>query len=388
MKFWKVFIKSMREQLRDPLTLSLSVVLAPMFVLMYWMFFPSGSTTYPVYVINEDVPVEVEGVVYAAGEDLIESMRSITYSDDLPILNVRVVEDIEMAEVKVKDRKVTLLVVIPAEFSQTMYAAGQGLESEPVDVTFIGDLTNPYYAVAAVMANAGLESYVQFVTGEQRPVQLDEIALGDSAARSEFEIYVPGMLIFAVIILVFQASMVVAYEVDAGTLRRLKITRMTSFDLLGGISLSVVLIGVVCILLAFLVAYWLGFRSQGPLWVAILVGIITTFAVIGAGLIVAAFSKSVSQAFIIANFPLVLFMFFSGAMYPVPNPRVFELGGRTIGLFDILPPTHAVVALNKVLTLGVGLDEVAFELGALIVLSVAYVLVGVWLFQRNHMRAA
>jgi ABC-2 type transport system permease protein len=199
---------------------------------------------------------------------------------------------------------------------------------------------------------------------------------------------VPGILVFAVIILVFQSAMVVAYEVEAGTLRRLKLTRLTSFDLLGGISLSVVLIGVVCVLLAFLVAYWLGFRSQGPLWVAILVGAITTFAVIGSGLIVAAFSKTVSQAFIIANFPLVLFMFFSSAIFPVPNPRLFEVGNHTVGLFDILPTTHAVVALNKVLTLGVGLDEVAFELVALIVLSAVYFLVGVWLFQRNHMRAA
>jgi ABC-2 type transport system permease protein len=387
MKLWKVFVKSMREQLRDPLTLSLSVVLAPLFVFLYWMFFPSGSTTYPVYVINEDVPVETESGIFAAGEDLIESMRAITYADDLPILNVSVVADQELAEARVKDRKATLLVVIPAEFSATMYAAGQGLEPAPVPVTFVGDLTNPYYAVAAVMAGSGLENYVQAVSGQQSPVQFNEIALGGSAARSEFEIYVPGILVFAVIILVFQSAMVVAYEVEAGTLRRLKLTRLTSFDLLGGISLSIVLIGVVCVLLAFLVAYGLGFRSQGPLWVAILVGAITTFAVIGSGLIVAAFSKTVSQAFIIANFPLVLFMFFSSAVFPVPNPRLFEVGKQTIGLFDILPTTHAVVALNKVLTLGVGLDEVAFELVALIVLSVVYFLVGVWLFQRNHMRA-
>ncbi|MBN2502012.1 MAG: ABC transporter permease [Anaerolineales bacterium] len=388
MKLWKVFVKSMREQLRDPLTLSLSVVLAPLFVFLYWMFFPSGSTTYPVYVINEDMPVETESGTYAAGTDLIEAMQTITYADDLPILNVSLVDDQELAEARVKDRKATLLVVIPAEFSATMYAAGQGLEPEPVPVTFVGDLTNPYYAVAAVMAGSGLENYVQAVSRQQSPVQFNEIALGGSAARSEFEIYVPGILVFAVIILVFQSAMVVAYEVEAGTLRRLKLTRLTSFDLLGGISLSIILIGVVCVLLAFLVAYGLGFRSQGPLWVAILVGAITTFAVIGSGLIVAAFSKTVSQAFIIANFPLVLFMFFSSAVFPVPNPRLFEVGKQTIGLFDILPTTHAVVALNKVLTLGVGLDEVTFELIALIVLSVTYFLVGVWLFQRNHMRAA
>jgi hypothetical protein len=54
-------------------------------------------------------------------------------------------------------------------------------------------------------------------------------------------------------------------------------------------------------------------------------------------------------------------------------------------LFDFLPPAHAVVALNKVLTLGAGLPEVAYELIALILLSILYFSVGVWLFQRLHM---
>jgi ABC-2 type transport system permease protein len=66
---------------------------------------------------------------------------------------------------------------------------------------------------------------------------------------------------------------------------------------------------------------------------------------------------------------------------------LFSLGGRTIGLYDILPPTHAVVALNKVLTLGAGLGDVAYELTALLVLSVIYFAAGVWLFQRAHLRA-
>jgi ABC-2 type transport system permease protein len=71
----------------------------------------------------------------------------------------------------------------------------------------------------------------------------------------------------------------------------------------------------------------------------------------------------------------------------VPRVSLFSLGGRTIGLYDILPPTHAVVALNKVLTLGAGLGDVAYELTALLVLSVIYFAAGVWLFQRAHLRA-
>jgi hypothetical protein len=45
-----------------------------------------------------------------------------------------------------------------------------------------------------------------------------------------------------------------------------------------------------------------------------------------------------------------------------------------------------VVALNKVLTLGAGLGQVAYELIALVVLSAVYFAAGVRLFQKRHLR--
>lgn len=383
MRFWRVFIKSLREHARDMLTLSLSLVLAPVFVFLYWLFFPSGgSTTYSALVINYDRPAA--GVT--AGADLIEALKQVTYTDGQPILNVRVMEDQSEAEARIKDRKSAVLLILPENLSETVLAFQEGEAPQPAAVTFIGDLTNPYYAVAAVMANAGLENYVQFITGEARPIMIEELALGDSGGRTEFEIYVPGMLIFSIVILVFQAAMVVAYEVESGTLKRLKITSLSTFDLLGGISASIVLIGVVSLGLAFATALALGFHSHGPLWIAFLIGAITTISVIGVGLMVAAFSKTVSQAFIIANFPLVFFMFFTGVAFPIPGITLFTIAGRDIGLYDLLPPTHAVTAMGKVMTLGAGVNEVLFELSALIILSVLYFGLGVWIFHRSHMR--
>ena len=195
-------------------------------------------------------------------------------------------------------------------------------------------------------------------------------------------------MIFAVIMLIFLASMAVAREVEAGTLRRLQLTPMRSFDFMAGVSAALIVVAIAQILLTFLAAQSLGFQSQGPLWVAILVGVLTSFSIIGAGMVVASLSKSVSQAFVIANFPLTLFMFFSNAIFPIQKVPLFTLGGRLISLWDFLPPTHAVVALNKVLNLGVGLEDVVYELSALIILSVLYFALGVWLFNRVHMKRA
>jgi ABC-2 type transport system permease protein len=381
-----VFVKSLREQYRDPLTLALTLVFAPVFVLLYWLFFPSGgSTTYTVLVINQDIGIETDGMTHLAGLEATEALQAITYANGYPILKVRHVASQVEAESLLRDRKATVYINFPADFSQSLAAAQSGDDTAPSRVVFGGDLTNPYYPIAMILATSAIESYVQQATGQSRPLQYAEEPLGGSGARTEFETYVPGLFIFAIVMLVFIASMTVAREVEAGTLHRMKITKLKSIELLGGIGLSLVIIGLIAEILALVTALALGFQSYGPLWVALLIGGVTSVAVIGVGMVVAAFSRTVAQAFIIANFPLALFMFFTGAVFPIPPVTIFDVAGRSISLYDVLPPTHAVVALNKVLTLGAGLEEVSYELTMLLILSAAYFLFGSWLFRRRHM---
>ncbi len=186
--------------------------------------------------------------------------------------------------------------------------------------------------------------------------------------------------------LIFLAAMVVAREVESGTLRRLQLTPLRAYEFLGGISAALMLVGLACVALTFLTALGTGFRSQGSLWLAGLVAALACLSVIGMGLVVASFSRTVSQAFVIANFPLGLFMFFSGSIYPLPKVVLFTVGKQAISLYDVLPPTHAVSALNKIFTLGAGIQELGYEMGALIILSILYFAAGVWLFQRTRLR--
>ena len=389
MRFLHVFRKSLLEQRRDILMLSLTLVFAPLFVYLYWMFFPGGSTTFDVLVQNKDIPVQrSDGAIHSGGEDVVEALHTITYANEKPILNVLFVSDREEGDERLRDHEAEVLLIIPEDFSSTLIARLQGSVVDSASITIVGDLTNPYYALAAVMVGSAVDEYGQLILGQQRPIEYTEIPLGASAARSEFDLYVPGLMIFAVIMLIFLASMAVAREVEAGTLRRLQLTPMRSFDFLAGVSAALIVVAIAQVLLTFLAAQSLGFQSQGPLWVAILVGILTSFSIIGAGMVVASLSKSVSQAFVIANFPLALFMFFTNAVFPIQKIPLFTLGGRTIGLWDFLPPTHAVVALNKVLNLGAGLADVVYELSALVILSVLYFAMGVWLFNRVHMKRA
>ena len=389
MRLWQVFVKSVREQKRDLWVIGLSLAFAPLFVFIYWLMTGgTGTTSYGVLVINQDTPVALnQGVSLAAGDEIVACLRDLTYQNGSPLLKVTLVNDRREAEQKLRDRGAAVLIIIPPDFSAQLAAFRSGDRDVSTDLTFVGDLTNPTYTVAAVMAMTAADTYTQGFTDAARPVNLVEIPLGASAARTEFENYVPGLLVLAVVLMVFQAAMTPARDIESGALRRLRLTPLTAFDYLGGTSLWLGLVSVVAVLLTFATAVGFGFRSQGPLWLAILVTAIASLSIIGIGLIVACFSKTVSQAFVIANFPLGFLMFLTGAAFPLPRLTLFTLFGRGFALPDLLPPTHAVVALNKIFTLGAGLPDVAFELGALTLLSALYFGLGVWLFQKTQMKA-
>ncbi|MFZ5880280.1 MAG: ABC transporter permease [Chloroflexota bacterium] len=378
----------MREQKRDLWVVGLSLAFAPLFVFIYWLMTGgSGTTSYGVLVINQDVSaLQADGTTLSAGQDVVDGLRALTYENGGALLRVIEAGDRADAETRLRNREAAALVIIPADFSESLSAFRSGDLSANTDLTFIGDLTNPTYTVAAVMAMTVADSYTQGLTSAARPVNLVEIPLGDSAARTEFENYVPGLLALAVVLMIFQAAMTPARDIETGAMKRLRLTRLTAFEYLGGTVLWLALVSVGSVLLTFLTAVAFGFRSQGPLWLAFVIAAITSLSIIGIGLIVACFSKTVSQAFVIANFPLGFLMFLTGAAFPLPRMNLFTLAGRSIALADFLPPTHAVVALNKIFTLGAGLDEVLYELAALTILTGLYFGVGVRLFQRAQMR--
>jgi ABC-2 type transport system permease protein len=387
MRFISVLRKCAREQRRDLWVLGLSLAFAPLFVFIYWMWTGGNVTmSYSVLVVNQDSGVTLaDGSILDAGQLVIREMEVLTFQDGSPILRVKPISDRSEAEDLLRKQKAAALVILPPDFSKVIAESREGDATPTTEVELVGDLTNPYYTVAAVMAFTAIDGYTVAATGEYRPIELIETALGDSAARTEFELYVPGLFVLAVIMMLFQASMMVAREIEGGKLQRLRASRLTAFELLGGISTWLVLVAILEVLITFAVAAALGFRSQGALWIAILVGVIASFSIIGVGMIVASFSKTVSQAFVIANFPFGFFMFLSGAAFPVPMGSMFTLWGHDFHLADLLPPRHAVTALNKVFTLGAGLGDVVFELGALAILSILYFGLGVWLFRKMHL---
>ncbi|MBI5499169.1 MAG: ABC transporter permease [Deltaproteobacteria bacterium] len=380
-----VFVHAFRLQLRDRLNLALTLLTGTLFVFLYWMMTGGGgSTSVRVLVLDDDRPVAVAGgTPVAAGAAVRAGLGEIRYPNDQPLAVVERVADRADAEARLRNREAAALLVLPAGLSRAL----SGEPGPPAEVTLVGDLTNPSYTLAAMVAQAAVATIGDAYSGVPPRVAVAERALGDSGGRTEFELYVPGLFLVAVLLMLFTAALSLAREVEAGTLRRLKLTRMTAFDYLAGVTATQVLVGMASLLVTMSAAAAMGFHSVGPWWAAMLVGLAAAIPVVGIGLVVACFARTAMRAYLLASVPFMLLMFFSGSVFPMPKIELFRAAGRVVGAFDFLPTTHAVAAFNRVMSLGGGPGDIAYELLMLVALGLIYFTAGVILFRRTHLRA-
>jgi ABC-type multidrug transport system permease subunit len=146
------------------------------------------------------------------------------------------------------------------------------------------------------------------------------------------------------------------------------------------------LVGILSILLTLVAAFSLGFRFEGNWLAFLIVAVLTSISIIAFSLIIAAFTRTVTQVLVVGNFPLFLCMFFTGAMFTVNAPEWFRIGGYGVSVTGLMSPSHAVSALYDLLIMKKNLTDIWPQLVCLVVVSVVYFVIGLYFFKRRHMR--
>ncbi len=359
-----------------------------------------GEVSYDVLLVNRDLGAAYAGVEMNLGDTLMATLQTMALEEDFANLAFTRGRDRESAMELLKKGKADVLVVIPEDFSSSMRAYtgqvlfGTGQEDgsvgppAPAVMELVGDVTNLEYMVGAIWTEELTNALVMEATGIRLPVTWTETTLGFSGDRTEFELYVPGLLILSIIMIIFSASAAIVREPETRTLERLKISRLSAVEFLGGISVVQIFIAFVSLVFALLAALAMGYTLiPGTLGILFLVAFLTSLSMISFSLIVAAMCRSIKEVAIIGTFPLFLLMFFTGAAFPVPGGKLFSVGNFDVMLNHILSPTWAVDALNKVLVVGLETRDILPEMAAILVLTLLYFILGTWLFTLRHMRA-
>ncbi len=380
MRAFSIARKTLLENLREPQLLGIFLIFPSLLVMFYFISYggmSSGISNYlTLLVLDQDSGPQ--------GQALVEHLSAAQF-DGKPVFTVRQVNGRQAAGVDLLENKAAMLLVIPSNFSQTLDQAGV---LAPVEIELHGDPGSDMFVFARGFLEGEVDSFADAATNQPQEIAMNWEFVTNTGKMSDFQFGVAGTLVFGIMFGIVTAAMVLVREDVNGTLKRLCLSRATPGDVLGGVVIAIMVESAVQVPLTFGIALLMGFDSPGNLLVAMLIGMGLSLSACGMGFLTACFAKNDGEAANIGSLIMMPLVFLSGAVFPIPPMEVFRLGGRVISLYDIFPTAHAAEAMRRVLIFGDGAGDVLFELIAMLVLSLAYLAFGVWLYGRLRLRKA
>ena len=418
MKFLSIAVKGIKEIVRDRKNLALLLLFPAVFMLVFGFAFGAtveGDVSYDIAVINNDIPDGVE-INYGNSQETIEfgrhftnTLRDLKYTDvDDNIFNIDDSLSRSEAESKIVNREIACIVTIPEDFSEKMKSALENPSGgiSPT-ITIEGETSYLDYELVNGMLSGIFEGYkgqvmsyilttTSALTDDSVPLNFESFKASDLIEQESpdtetaFDTQAPGIIVFALLLLIIAVSASLAEESEKGTLDRLKISKMRSFDLLLGTMIPWTLIAIAQVVILFLVAIGIGYHWAGgmdSIGLAVMLGIFAGIASVSFGLIVAAFSKTEKHASNLGMLISIPISFIVGAFFSLPQTVIGEFAGRTFEAYDVLPWTHTANALRSVLTFGNGLGEITYDIGMMLFLTLIVFIIGVFCFSKMRLKA-
>ncbi|QUH23868.1 ABC transporter permease [Methanobacterium alkalithermotolerans] len=423
MKFISIAIKDFKELIRDQRGLFMILGFPLFFMLVFGFAFGGmGQENEPhlLAVVNYDqgaiFPLTNEEVNF--GNNFTEVLQDSKYEDsDVNLFNVTVTTEFE-ADRLIKSREVDAAIIIPEDFSQSMVqlinsnlnqqnimVIPEGTTNSSNNFTSViikGDTSFSNFGVSQAILVGTLQQFqeetVSAISETISPstapsaesITTSVESVPGTESFSMFDFLAPGMMVFAILLLATTVAAALSREVETGTLARLKMSRMRSFDLLFGGLIPWSLVAAAQIVILLVVAIIMGFKWQGglnSLILAIFIAVIGGIASVALGMIIAAFAKNDRQAANLGTLVTVPVSFLSGAFFALPPVVIGDFLGQQVQIYDLLPWTHTLTALRAVLTFGEGLNDITYSLGWMIVLTLILFVIGVGIFSRTRLSA-
>jgi ABC-2 type transport system permease protein len=205
------------------------------------------------------------------------------------------------------------------------------------------------------------------------------VSIGETDEFTLFDWQAPGIIIFALMMTAIYVTATLATEVKNKTLQRLRLTKMTSVDMMGGTTLRWLFIGTFQLIIMLAVIWALGVHFAGDFWptfgAIFIISLVAILASISLGLIISAFVDDPEQAGNIGTAIVVPMSFLTGAFFPMD-----------VAIAQVLPWTQASLALKQVMLYADWELAATHTMYALVAAMVVFI-IGVVLFQRKRLRA-
>lgn len=385
MKILSLLKKNIILQVRDYWALLITVSLGPFFVVIYWLITAGFPSYYNVLVINNDKGIIEKNINY--GNSFIEMCN--TDQRILETMHIKILTSLDSGKAIIKKRDADAMVVIPDDFSQTIDNSIDTAKHDTLipKVHFLGEKSNTRYLVSVITSYSAIDAFIKYLTKAKEPWKMEETFIDEEKLkRSDFEMQIPGIFILSVIMLLFSAGMLIIRDIEDKSLSRLKLTKMTVFDYVTGVTLTQILVGVISVISTYILATLFGFRSLGSISSVVVISMIAFIGIIGITFIVVSFCKNATIFVVAGQFPLFVLIFFSGAMIPIPRNPMFYLFDNGICWNDFLPVGMSVTALNGVFNDGKSIFDLNFQIIYSSIISITYLIIGLYLFNKKHLK--
>ncbi|MDP3484640.1 MAG: ABC transporter permease [Methanobacteriaceae archaeon] len=427
-KFLSIAIKDSKELLRDRKGLFL-ILGFPLFFMLIFGFAFGGmgqeNETHNLAIVNYD-----QGAVFPTtnakinfGNNLTTVLKDTKYEDsETHIFNVTKTTENNANNI-IKNSNADALLIIPKNFSQAMVnllssninqnalsssssSASSGPTSYNSNVTakliIRGDSSSVSFGVSQAILVGIIGNYQDQVVNNVKKsvsgssssqieyIKTDVESASGTSSFTTFDFLAPGMMVFAILLLATTVASGLTREVESGTLKRLKLSKMRSFDLLFGGLIPWSLIAALQILILLGVAIAIGFHWQGgtnSIILAMIVAIIGGVASVALGMIIASFAQNDRQATNLGTLVTVPVSFLSGAFFQLPQVVMGNFMGNTVEIYDLLPWRHTLLALRRILIYGGNWNDISYQVAWMVVLTVILFSIGVVLFSKMRLQA-
>jgi ABC-2 type transport system permease protein len=365
MKIWLVTRKYLLEIIREPQLLLLTVLMpaAMMLVMAFGYGQNSRLVSYTLLVSDRSGGL--------AQED-IRALETKHYPDGRPMFLLTGETDLQKADELLKAKQAALLVVFERDTAGKLTRMVKG------------DGTSMAFINASSYLEAVLHPVEERREGLHPIVQMETEDLSLHMPQTEFDAFAPGVMIMAILLLIPQTATLIGRELRTGTIKLYQLSPLKTVELFMGISLAQMVTAVFQVIIMLLMAKLLGFHTEGSLFLAMGICLILSFCSIGQGLLTACIIHNDSDAVNTGSVFSMLQVFLSGAFFPFAAPSLLRIGGHEMGIFDIIPATHAMMILRQSLVSGAGFSDIALRTGLMTGLSIIYFAMGVIVFNKKY----
>lgn len=375
MKFIYFFRKTVIENIRDWKILCVVIALGPFFIFLMHGYFDAADPAYNMVVVNEDDSPITKG--------LVKAWRAAAHPDGRFVFNIESADTVASAADKLASGQVSLIVTLPNGFGEQVTAnRKQGSKAAPT-LHYTVDPSNTRGTMAASFSDYIAYSYAFEQTGRKPPLDVRYASVGDREVVSEFDTYVPALLVLAIIMVLFTSAATIIKEREMRTMMRLTLSDLSFPQMMTAISINQVVIALVALAISLLATHMIGYQPSGHVLRLLPVGVLGALGVVAIGFITAALLNTLFELLTVGVFPFFILMFFSDCMFPLPKIHLIDVLDHPMYANDILPTALTVRAFNQLLNHNATYGQIGFELVALALLTGAYFMVGVLLLRRK-----